>query len=240
MVFVFQQKCWHCQEVLKRREQRFCLSCWRFFSFILLAGRCASCGRDVERRSWVCDHGWGKPRLVHQFYSCVDYEGPVISLLQMFVRGQAPFVVEDLSAFLVKRILEEERESDFDYIIPIPIPFWEKFWKGWDPVCAVTSEVAKILQVPIITPLQCLVTCVSEPLGSDTIFFKKKMALRKVHWWDNKHDFCGLYGARVLLLDLLSIEGAPQFHDAAEALDIFHLERVLGLSFAYNGQRGVG
>lgn len=237
MVFFSPQLCWHCQEVLRKNERRFCFSCWKFFSFIPLEGRCSSCGRDVERRTWVCDVCREKPRLMKQFYSCVDYVGPVITLLQMFLSGKAPFIAEDLSAFLVKRILEEGGEAGLHYVIPLPLPFWEKFWKGWNPVLSVASEVAKILQLPIIMPLHCSIGCEKEEGDPSCVIFKKKISVREVHWWEEKQDICSLYGTRVLLLDLLSVGGAPQFCEAAEALDIFHLESVLGLSFAYNGQR---
>lgn len=143
MNFIFPNKCAACG---RPSPEALCEKCSAHLRELEL-GRCNGCGKSPK--DCVCK----KKRYYKRCISAYDYKARgVASLIYKIKSSGNTVAVNFVANSIVRQIKREYEFIDFDHITYVPIAKTKLFAKGFDHAQLIAKRVAKLLDVPCVTP----------------------------------------------------------------------------------------
>lgn len=123
-------------------------SCWRWFLDALFPAQCLICSKPGKP---LCDkHHPHQPapankaqfRYIDTIHACFAYKSPIVEKIITAYKFQGQ---KNLAPFIVEKMLDTIEDNIFDQrvIIPIPLHWSRKFWRGYNQAELIAKELQK-------------------------------------------------------------------------------------------------
>lgn len=113
-------------------------------------GRCRTCFGEFHKGR--CDRCIHRSVVIRRQLAACEGMGPALAMLNGMSRGWKECIpaAASLMAYqwLQQKLLMPE------YLIPMPVSFWQKQKMGYDPILLLAEEVGKIFSIPVISALK--------------------------------------------------------------------------------------
>lgn len=142
--------CVHCQTALSKSLPLFCPTCLEQISLIDVQGRCWTCfGELYKGRCERCIH---RPVVIHRQLAACEAMGPGRTLFNALRNGRRDCITP--AATLMAYQWLEQKMPLPDFLIPLPVSFWQKQQSGFDANLMLAQEIGKIFSAPIKSVLK--------------------------------------------------------------------------------------
>ena len=136
--------CAHCQTALTKRMPLFCPTCLEQISLIDVQGRCWTCfGELYKGRCERCIH---RPVVIHRQLAACEAMGPGRTLFNALRSGRRE-CIPPAASLMAYQWLELKLPLP-DFLIPLPVSFWQKQQHGFDANLLLAEELGKIFSAP--------------------------------------------------------------------------------------------
>jgi predicted amidophosphoribosyltransferase len=143
--FLYPPLCLHCQALLAKRLPLFCKECLEQLSLLEVKERCWTClGPFYKGRCERCIH---RPLVIHKQLAACEAYGPAGSLLKGLEMGRKE-CVQPAASLMAYQWLEQKMPLP-DFLLPLPVSFWQKQKSGFDINWELASAVGRIFSVPV-------------------------------------------------------------------------------------------
>ncbi len=110
------------------------------------------CGRPSN--SPICLQCNKKPKLFFDRVFPVAIYGVVLKgLVHFFKYKKIDYLDRFLAGFLIEKIAENDDLKDVDFIIPVPMHWFDKFRRGYNQTELLACEISKTIKVPILSDI---------------------------------------------------------------------------------------
>jgi predicted amidophosphoribosyltransferase len=136
--------CAHCEAPLSKRMPLFCSTCLEQVSLVETQGRCPICFAELYKHR--CERCMHRPVVIHRQMAACEAFGPSKTMANELQNGNQQHI-PGIAALMAYRWLETNIPLP-DFLIPLPLPFWQKQRHGFDANLLLSKELSKILGIP--------------------------------------------------------------------------------------------
>lgn len=149
---VYPLKCFVCDSVLSIEEpvkQHICPDCFKKIKFITCSV-CEKCGRPSN--SSICLQCNKNPKIFFdRVIPIAVYEDVLRELIHLFKYKKSDYLDKFLAGFLIEKILESDDLKDVDFIVPVPMHWFDKFRRGYNQTELLACEISKSIGAPVLS-----------------------------------------------------------------------------------------
>lgn len=211
-IFPHNLTCHACDAELEPRCQEvYCNDCMQLFVRIE-SNVCSKCGKPIESAyEQLSDYRFKCKECQESFHyfrkhkSYALYEGSMkASLMKLKYKGDAYQSVQ-MGIYLAKVLKDGNFESEYDYIVPVPIHPIRKWQRGYNQSELITNELLEAIKLNVPTNLLKRVkhTKKLKAIGRE----ERKLILKDVFELDRKYQN-RLKGKKILLIDDIYTTGS--------------------------------
>jgi len=138
--------CLECSQLLPKQGTLFCTLCLEQLTLVETVERCRRCFGELHKgRCERCIH---RPVVIaRQIAACEATMGPPLTLLKAICRGRKE-CLSAAASLMAYQWLKEKMPLP-DWLIPLPLSFWQKQQQGLDYNLHLASALGKIFSVPV-------------------------------------------------------------------------------------------
>ncbi len=153
MVFlnlIYPPLCIHCEQTLEKKRSLLCATCLELLISLTNEGRCLTCFAELEGR---CERCRKRSVVIRRQAAVCQSIGPAQTLISRLEKGELGLVQHIASLMLLQWTTLGWPVPDF--IVPLPIPWWNRCQLGGDIHAFLARQLAQALNVPVFTLLKC-------------------------------------------------------------------------------------
>ena len=213
--------CHSCKQILMAHQDSFCVECEKEFANHLTS-RCIKCSIPVGPFLDTSD-GCALCKKERYSFRQIQALGSYSGLLRKWVLAcknhTSEILAHSLGKKLGERILGNNSDWCPDFVVPVPLHWWKRLWKGYSHAEAIAGGVSAALKVPIIR-IARKVFHTSEQAGLSPS--ERRGNLRNVFAIQNSGQ---VFGKRILIVDDVLTTGAT-CHELARKLKASQAKEV--------------
>jgi predicted amidophosphoribosyltransferase len=142
--------CLHCQTRLAFKEPLFCATCLEQITLIEGQERCRVCFAELGKgRCERCSH---RPVIVHRQLAACEAFGPAQTLVHALNQGRKECIPAAASLMAYQWLKHNLPIPDF--LIPLPLSFWQKQRHGFDLNRELCQELSKLFTCSMCSALK--------------------------------------------------------------------------------------
>ncbi len=149
---VYPLKCFACGLYLPVKEpgnEYICPDCFKKIKFITCSV-CERCGRPSN--SPICLQCNKNPEIFFdRIFPVAMYEDVLRELIHVFKYKKSDYLDKFLAGFLVEKILESDGLKNVDFIVPVPMHWFDKLRRGYNQTELLAYHISKALGAPIVS-----------------------------------------------------------------------------------------
>jgi ComF family protein len=146
--FFFPPLCLHCEELLELGHKIFCATCSQQLEFVDLLGRCTNCFAPSSSKRGLCSACLAIDLSFDGLAAALPYIGPAASLVKKLKYEGQPYLAEAAGALLVVQWNKTNWPIP-DLIVPAPITFLHRIFRGYNQSYLLAKVVGKLLDRPV-------------------------------------------------------------------------------------------
>ncbi|MBB64934.1 MAG: hypothetical protein CMO81_07695 [Waddliaceae bacterium] len=137
---------------LSQQEGLFCSRCSEHLDLINPDERCQVCFQEWEGKN-VCLDCQKKPGVFQSIAAAMEYQFPATMIIHKMKYQGFPEIAQGAGAFLALQFYRLSWPIP-DYIVPVPIPFSRKLFRGYNQSFLLAETLGTYLQRPVVHALK--------------------------------------------------------------------------------------